>query len=124
MSEEFEQDSTPSSPFIPLAILLAALIIWSGYQVFAAYSQHAVYATQFKNAIPTLNAAQNWQGRYNAMMKDLVDSSAKDQYIAAIAKEAVQAGIQAGLIRVNQAPAGDASSSTNSTATPAAPDSK
>ncbi len=121
-SGEYEQPGhyvTPEptfSSFWPLLVLLAALLIWIAYQDYAVNSQRSLYNQQFQAAIPAINAAQNWQTRYGAVMKDLVDTGAKDPYAAAIAKEAVQAGVQAGLIRINQQAA-----STNSTTTPADP---
>lgn len=107
--DEVESSSVRYSSFWPLIILLSGLLLWSGYQVFAANSQRNVYNAEFQNAIPTINAAENVQAKYVALMKDLIQTSAKDPYAAQIVKEATQAG----LLHVNP-------SETNSTATPAA----
>ncbi len=124
MSEEYVNETFPSySPFWPLTILLAGFIIWVGFQDYQLNNQRSAFNQQFQAAIPTIQAAQNWQGRYNAMMQDLIQVGGKDPYAATIAKEAVQAGIQAGLIRVNQQQPGSAGTSTNGVTTPAAPDS-
>lgn len=109
MSDDY--DNVRYSSFWPVIILLSGLLMWSGYQVFAANSQRGVYGKEFQNAIPTINAAENVQTKYVALMKDLIQTSAKDPYAAQIVKEATQAG----LLHVNP------SSDTNSTTTPAAP---
>lgn len=114
MSEEYDNSNQAPSIFWPFLILLLGLIIWFGYQDFAVNAQRSVFRKQLDDATPVFNAAQNWQGRYNAMMKDLIATSSKSQNAAAIAKEAVQAGVQSGLIRIQQ-------NSTNGTANPAAP---
>jgi len=98
MSDEYESDSTTFSPFYPLLVLLVFLLIWTGYQVFAANSQRSVFAQQFQAAVPTINQAQNIKDRYVALMKDLIETAAKDDKAAAIVKEATQAG----LLRVQQ----------------------
>ncbi len=104
MSYEFNNDSDSAtfSPFYPLLILLIGLIGWSGYQVFAANSQRSVYNQQFQSAIPTINQAQNIKDRYVALMKDLIETSAKNANAAGIVKEATQAG----LLKVTQPDAG------------------
>lgn len=117
MSEEFDNQSSEDSSysvFWPSLILLIGLLIWSGYHVWAQNSQRIVYNTQFQQAIPTINQAQAVQKRYVDLMKDLIQTSAKDSAAAGIVKEAEAAG----LLR-QQAPA--ASTDTNSTSTPAAP---
>jgi hypothetical protein len=111
MSDEFDQNPENNfSPFWPIFILLIGLFIWSAYQVYATNSQRSVYDKQFQAAIPTINEAQNVSTRYVALMKDLVETSAKDQAAADI----VKAAIAAGLIHVNP-------NGTNAAATPAAP---
>ncbi len=112
MSEEFDQPSENFSPFIPLVILAVGLLILAGYQVYATNSQRVVYDKQFVAAEPTIQEAQNVSTRYVALMKDLVETSAKDQAAAQIVKDAIQAG----LIHVQPNANG-----TNSAATPAAP---
>ena len=94
MSDEFEQ--TPESNFSsfwPLLIIISALLIWSAYQVYATNSQRLVYDKQFQAAVPTITEAQNVSTRYVALMKDLVETSAKDQAAAQIVKDAIQAGL-------------------------------
>jgi len=114
MSDEF--DSNPDSnfsPFWPLFILMIGLLGWSGYQVYATNSQRNVYDQQFQAEVPTITAAQNISNRYVALMKDLVETSGKDQAAAQIVKDAITAG----LIHVQPNANG-----TNSAATPAAPE--
>ena len=111
MSDEFDQNPENNfSPFWPLLILISGLFLWSAYQVYATNSQRSVYDRQFQAAVPTINEAQNVSTRYVALMKDLVETSAKDPAAADI----VKAAIAAGLIHVNP-------NGTNSTATPVAP---
>ena len=111
MSDEFDQNPENNfSPFWPLLILLIGLFLWSSYQVYATNQQRNVYDKQFQAAIPTINEAQNVSTRYVALMKDLVETSAKDPAAADI----VKAAIQAGLIHVNP-------NGTNTAATPAPP---
>jgi hypothetical protein len=94
MSDEFESSSEPTfSVFWPLAILLSGLLIWSAYQVYATNSQRVVYDQQFQKALPTITEAQNVSTRYVALMKDLVETSAKDQAAAQIVKDAIQANL-------------------------------
>jgi len=94
MSDEFDQNPESNfSPFWPLLILLVGLFVWSAYQVYATNSQRSVYDQQFKNAEPTIQEAQNVSQRYVALMKDLVDTSAKDPAAAQIVKDAIQAGL-------------------------------
>ena len=94
MSDEFDQtpDSTFSS-FWPLFILVTGLLLWSGYQVYATNSQRVVFDKQFQAAVPTITEAQNVSTRYVALMKDLVETSAKDPAAADIVKAAIQAGL-------------------------------
>jgi hypothetical protein len=73
--------------------LIGGLFIWSGYQVYATNSQRVVYDKQFLAAEPTIQEAQNVSTRYVALMKDLVETSAKDPAAAQIVKDAIQAGL-------------------------------
>ena len=116
MSDEYINESPTFSPFYPLLILLIGLVGWSGYQVFAANSQRSVYNQQFQSAIPTINQAQNIKDRYVALMKDLIETSAKNSNAASIVKEATQAG----LLRVTQ-PAPDAGASAGGASSAPAP---
>ncbi len=94
MSDEFEPTSdTNASPFWPLLILMVGLLGWAMYQDWATNSQRVVYDNQFKNAVPTITEAQNVSTRYVALMKDLVETSAKDPAAAQIVKDAIQAGL-------------------------------
>jgi len=111
MSDEFDQNPENNfSPFWPLLILITGLFLWSAYQVYATNSQRTVYDKQFQAALPTINEAQNVSTRYVALMKDLVETSAKDQAAAQIVKDAIAAN----LIHVQP-------NATNSAATPVAP---
>jgi len=103
MSEEYDNESTAFSPFIPILIVLIGLIGTTGYQVYGANSQRSASAAQIQQAMPTIAQAQNIKDRYIALMKDLIDTAAKDQQAAQIVKEATAAG----LLRV-QPPTGDA----------------
>jgi hypothetical protein len=117
MSEEYEnieQDSATFSPFYPLLVLMIGLILWTGYQVYVANSQRNAFSQQIQQAAPAINQAVNIRDRYVALMKDLIETSSKDQYAAGIVKEAQQAG----WLKVNQnqapaAPASDAGAGTN-----------
>ncbi len=94
MSEEFEPSSNENfSSFWPLLIVLIGLLIWSGYQVYATNSQRRVYDQQFQNAMPTIQEAQNVSTRYVALMKDLVETSAKNPAAAQIVKDAIAANL-------------------------------
>ena len=94
MSEDFDSSSNENfSSFWPLLIVLVGLLIWSGYQVYATNSQRRVYDQQFQNAMPTIQEAQNVSTRYVALMKDLVETSAKNPAAAQIVKDAIAAGL-------------------------------
>jgi hypothetical protein len=111
MSDEFDHNTENNySSFWPLLLLLIGLFLWSGYQVYATNSQRNVYDKQFQAALPTITEAQNVSTRYVALMKDLVETSAKDPAAADI----VKAAIAAGLIHVQP-------NATNSAGTPAEP---
>jgi hypothetical protein len=84
-------DADKFSTFWPLFVLLTALILSTGYQVYAANSQRLVYDEQFQAALPALNQAQGSYNRYTALMKDLIQSSSKDPAAADIVKAAVAA---------------------------------
>jgi hypothetical protein len=113
MSDEFDHiPENNYSSFWPLLIVVSGLFVWSAYQVYATNSQRSVYDKQFQAALPTINEAQNVSTRYVALMKDLVETSAKDPAAAQIVKDAIAAG----LIHVQPNANG-----TNSAATPAAP---
>ena len=103
-------DTKTPSLAVPLFILVGAILIWSGYQDYAVNSQRAVYHAQFEAALPAINQAEGVQTRYVNLMKDLVQTSAKDPAAANIVKAAVAAH----LIHINN--------STNAAAaTPPAP---
>jgi cytoskeletal protein RodZ len=95
MSDEF--DPIPSnnySSFWPLLILVVGLLIWSGYQDWAANKQRSLNAQQFQTAIPTITEAQNIGNRYVALMKDLVQvaqKEGKDSVAAKIVNDAIKA---------------------------------
>jgi len=94
MSDEFDHNpETHYSPFWPLVILISGILIWSAYQVYATNSQRNVYDRQFQAALPTITEAQNVSTRYVALMKDLVETSAKDPAAAQIVKDAIAAGL-------------------------------
>ncbi len=111
MSDEFDHNPENNySTFWPLLILMIGLLVWSGYQVYAANSQRSVYNKQFQAALPTINESQTIGNRYVALMKDLVQTAQKDSYASQIVKDAIQAG----WIRVQP-------NATNAPGTPAAP---
>ena len=111
MSDEFDHNPENNySIFWPLLIVIVGLLLWSGYQVYATNSQRNVYDKQFQTEIPTITEAQNIETRYVALMKDLVQTSAKDPYAKLIVNDAIKAG----LIHVQ-------SDATNGAATPVAP---
>jgi len=101
MSDEYDNQDSSFTVFWPAVILLSGLLIWSGYQVYAQNSQQA----------------SGIQTRYVNLMKDLIQTSQKDQYAAQIVKEAEASG----LIQVKPTTAPAAAADTNSTATPDAP---
>jgi predicted negative regulator of RcsB-dependent stress response len=111
MSDEFDSSEINYSSFWPLLILLVGFILWLTFQDYELNNQRSAYSKQFQAALPTITEARNIGDRYVALMKDLVQTSAKDQYAAQIVKDAIQAG----LIHVNP-PTG-----TNSTSTPTEP---
>ncbi|HEV3271561.1 MAG TPA: hypothetical protein VGZ93_05210 [Candidatus Methylacidiphilales bacterium] len=114
MSDEFDQNPENYSAFWPLLVLVVGLLIWYGYQDYSLNKQRSYYKDQVEGAQSTIQAAEGWHGRYNSMVKDLNDTSTKgDTNAVPILQAAVQAGIQAGLLRVQPG--------TNATATPAAP---
>jgi len=111
MSDEFDHNPENNySSFWPLLILIIGLMGWSAYQVYAANSQRSVYERQFQAALPTITDAQNVSARYVALMKDLIQTSAKDQYAAQIVKDAIKAN----MIQVQP-------NATNGAGTPAEP---
>jgi hypothetical protein len=113
MSEEFDHVVEESySSFWPLLILIIGFLIWLGIQDYSLNNQRIFYATQFDKAQPAITDAQNIANRYVALTKDLLATAQKDQAANQIVKDAIQAG----LFHLNP-------NSTNSAATPAAPDS-
>jgi len=115
MSDDF--DPTPDknfSSFWPLLILVAALLIWAGYQDWAMNKQRSFSAQQFQAALPTINEAQNIGNRYVALMKDLVQTAQKDPAAAQIVKDAIKAN----MISVQQS-ATNSASAVAPTPTPA-----
>jgi hypothetical protein len=95
-----------------LLILIVGLFIWFAAQDYQLNNQRAAFSRQFQDPQfqATVSEANNISGRYVALMKDLVETSQKDQAAADI----VKAAIAAGLIHVQP-------NATNSAATPAAP---
>ena len=115
MSDEYTEDNIAFSPFWPLLILLAGLVIWLSYQVYEANSLRSAYAQQFQAAIPTINQAQAVQDRYVKLMKDLIETSSKDASAAQIVKEATQAGL------IRQAPPAAGAAPADGSTPPPAP---
>jgi hypothetical protein len=87
MSDEFEVEPA-YSPFWPMAILVAGLLIWSGYQAYQGFSEKSNLTTELDSAGPTIKAAENVQTRLYAVAQDLIQTSAKDANAAQIVKEA------------------------------------
>ncbi len=117
MSEEYDNSNVYYSPFWPFVILLAGFSIWLGYQIYALNAQRAALNAQFEQVAPTVSQAQTAQVRLVSLLKDLAETSTKDQYANAILKEAIDAGI----IRVTpNAPAGaNSATPAASSSTPA-----
>ncbi|MCE0482789.1 MAG: hypothetical protein LV479_00960 [Methylacidiphilales bacterium] len=128
MSDEHEISAQPYlshssgepsySAFWPLLILISGFLLWSGYQVWVANSQRSILAQQLDKSMPTIKAAEEWHERYNTLIKDLEETGSKDPAAAPLAKAALQAGLQAGLIRVNPQGSGSTDASTAATPTP------
>ncbi len=76
------------SPFWPVFILLAGLILWSGYEVVQAYSENSAFQAELKSGQPAIQAAQTAQSKLYALAQDLIETSAKDNNAAQIVKEA------------------------------------
>jgi len=115
MSEEFENNTeTTYSSFWPLIILVTGLFIWFGLQDYLLNNQRSAYEKQFHDQqfLNVVGQADNVSTRYVSLMKDLVETSAKDEAAAKIVKDAIAAG----LIHVQPNANG-----TNSAAAPAAP---
>jgi hypothetical protein len=113
MSDEFEQSSeTNYSSFWPLLILVCGLFVWFATQDYLLNNQRAAYAKQFQDQqfLAVVAQADNVSTRYLALMKDLVETSAKDPAAAQIVKDAIAAN----LIHVQP-------NATNSAEAPAAP---
>jgi hypothetical protein len=93
MTEEYiVEEPAPLEPrysgFWPLLILLAALVMWSGFQAFLAIRQSTALNSEFDSAVPTIKAAQDAQSKLYAIAQDLLKISAKDPYAAQLVKEA------------------------------------
>jgi hypothetical protein len=118
MSEEYDNESTNYTPFWPLVIFLAGFAITAGIQLYQVNAQRMALSAQFQSEIPTIQAADGWYARFGSVLNDLVKTAEKDPVAAQIAKEAIQAGVQTGIVQIKQnAPA----ASTNGMTTPAAP---
>lgn len=116
MSDEFNPiPENNYSSFWPLVLLVGGLLIWAGYQDWAANKQRSLNEEQFQAAIPTITQAQNVSTRYVALMKDLVETAQKDGKDSVAAK-IVNDAIAAGLIHVQPNAGG-----TNGAAAPTAP---
>ena len=111
MSDEFDPNSEPRfSSFVPLAILLGALIIWFLFQDYELNAQRSALNANISKAQPTVDEAGQVSQRYVSLMKDLVKTAQTDPAADAIVKDAIKAG----LIRVQP-------NATNGDATPAPP---
>jgi hypothetical protein len=99
------------SAFVPVLILLLALTISNGIQVYALLAQRSQVTHQLDQAVPNIPKAQAAHDRLVALLKDLVSTAqAGDTNARTVVMEATQAGI------IRQRPA---SASTN--AAPANP---
>ncbi len=117
MSDEYQ--SPTYSSFWPLTVLAASFVVWFGYQDVQLFRQGSNLSSQYTKAIPTIQAADTWTERYRKLMEDLVQTGKESPFANTIANEAVQAGLQAGLIQVNQqAPANGAAPATPAPKTP------
>ena len=92
MSDEFgnEEDSSEEqfTAFWPLFILMAGLLLWSGFQAYSSYRQNATLNAELEAAAPTVKAAQEVQTKLYALAQDLLQTGTKDTYAAQIVKEA------------------------------------
>jgi hypothetical protein len=115
MSDEFDNNPENNySSFWPLLILVGGLLIWFAIQDYLLNNQRSAYNKQFQDPqfVSMVSQADNVSTRYVALMKDLVETSAKDPTAAQIVKDAIASG----LIHVQPNANG-----TNSATTPAAP---
>jgi len=83
-----EQNSVRYSSFWPQFILMAGLLIWSSYQLYAVNSQRMAINKQYDSLASVVGPAQVAQKRLYALAQDLIQISAKDTYAAQIVKEA------------------------------------
>jgi hypothetical protein len=125
MSDEFDSSSVDSnnvyySPFWPMAIVLIGFIIWLGYQLFTLNEQRTAMNSQLEQMQPTLQQAQMAQNRLISLLKDLAQTSSKDQYAAQIMREAVQAGLLRVSPNTNAATAGSPAAGSSTSSAPAA----
>jgi hypothetical protein len=108
MSDDLDQISEPQfTSFIPLTILLAALIIWVGYSDYSLNQQRSGLNQQITAATPALLEAQNYRQHYLSLISDLNQTAQSDDVAKAIMNDALRQGliteaIRAGLIHVQQ----------------------
>ncbi len=94
MSEEFDHSNGPTfTSFIPLTILLAAFIIWFGFQDYVLNAQRRGLNNEFQSAVPSVSEAQTVSKRYVDLMRDLVQTAQKDDDAKAIVNAAIKAGL-------------------------------
>jgi hypothetical protein len=80
-------DERRYSSFVPQVIVMAAIILWSGYQCYIALSQKSALDNEFKTAQPLITASQTAQSRLYALAQDVNQTAAHDNYAAQIVKE-------------------------------------
>jgi predicted negative regulator of RcsB-dependent stress response len=88
MSEEFDNNNTTHTSFIPLLIFLAGFGLSAGYQLYQVNAQRMAYSAQLTQAMPVVTKAQAATSKLYAVAQDLIKTAEKDQYAAQIVKEA------------------------------------
>jgi hypothetical protein len=76
------------SPFWPLALLLAGLILWTAYQAYEALSQKSMLDKELITNAPTINEAASARTKLYALAEDLVQVSTRDANAAQIVRDA------------------------------------
>ena len=95
MSTEYTPEYAPEttvivpaySPFWPLLILIAGLVLWTGFEAYSNYSQNANLTAALNKMEPSINDAQKRNDRLIAFAQDLIQTADHDTYAAQVVKE-------------------------------------